>query len=121
MTQLNRISHRHRKPYSAPSLVVSNSSPEPTLEPASTMPGPIWRRAVQSEAGGSWMASLGSEYGSYSAASCAWDMRGRSSCRGERPRIMAERGARGHPQNERSSLRQAVAHDAPQSVEKVLR
>ena len=42
-TQLNRISHRNMKPYSAPSDVVSSNSPDPTIVPARMMPGPILR------------------------------------------------------------------------------
>ena len=69
MTQLNRISQRKRNPYCAPSAVVSSSSPDPMMLPANTMPGPIFRSAAMSVAGGSCTASAGMAYGSNAVAS----------------------------------------------------
>ena len=53
MTQLKRISQRSTKPASAPSFVVTISSPEPTIAPETMMPGPISRRRPARVRGGS--------------------------------------------------------------------
>ena len=57
MTQENRISQSRLKPALAPRLVVLISSPVPTIEAARINPGPICRIALESECGGSLMAS----------------------------------------------------------------
>ena len=45
----------HGEPTCAPSVVVAISSPDPTIEAASTMPGPMRPNAVASETGGASM------------------------------------------------------------------
>jgi hypothetical protein len=52
MKQLRRTSHRSVKPAFAPVLVVRINSPVPTMEPARMSPGPIFRSASPSVAGG---------------------------------------------------------------------
>ena len=50
--QLRRMSQSTTKPTSAPSRVVAMSSPEPTMEPVNSRPGPSWRIVDQRSAGG---------------------------------------------------------------------
>ena len=44
--------HSTANPTCAPSVVVAMSSPEPTIDAASTIPGPMRPSARESEAGG---------------------------------------------------------------------
>src|SRR5262245_55595196 len=64
MTQLKSTSHKKTKPQSAPSDVVRISSPDPTMLPARTIPGPILNRAFHRLAGGGWIAASVTAYGS---------------------------------------------------------
>jgi hypothetical protein len=52
-------------------VVVTISSPEPTMAAASTMPGPMRRKAPESVAGGSSTSDARSSYGSSGSGSAA--------------------------------------------------
>jgi hypothetical protein len=57
MAQLTMMIQIATKPTCAPSVVVAISSPDPTIDAASTMPGPMRRTAVANVAGGASCAS----------------------------------------------------------------
>ena len=56
ITQPTRISQRSTNPAWAPVVVVAISSPLPTMELASTIPGPRWASDARSVCGGSTVA-----------------------------------------------------------------
>jgi hypothetical protein len=57
IAQLTRMIQSAANPTCAPSVVVAISSPDPTIEAASTIPGPIRRSALPSDGGGASIAS----------------------------------------------------------------
>src|SRR5687768_10313934 len=61
--QLRMTTHSAVYPACAPSVVVAINSPEPTMEAARTMPGPIRRSVARKLTGGSSMAAGSSAYG----------------------------------------------------------
>ena len=63
MTQLTRTTHNATYPACAPSVVVAISSPDPTIEAASTMPGPMRRTVARNRPGGSSTHAGSSAYG----------------------------------------------------------
>ena len=63
MQQLRSTTHSAAYPAWAPSVVVAISSPEPTIDAASTMPGPMRRSAAKILTGGLSIADASSAYG----------------------------------------------------------
>jgi hypothetical protein len=52
IAQLTTTIHSAAKPTWAPSVVVAMTSPDPTIEEARTMPGPMRRNAAAIDTGG---------------------------------------------------------------------
>src|SRR4051812_13954430 len=64
IAQLRRMIHNTANPTCAPSVVVAINSPEPTIDAASTMPGPIRPSAASVDDGGRSIADGERMYGS---------------------------------------------------------